>query len=402
VPSTSRVAEPITPPWLTAAAPAAEPAAEAPPLPSAGAAAPPPTGPARTSPTGPPTPLSPASPDPAAPVDAVEPIDPPAVPERVPTAPLIPAPSGPRDGLAVHRPVRRVPERGWRRWAHTVSAGLWNPGESAAAQAHRALLERVDRPVRGDFKIALLSLKGGVGKTTTTVGLGSTFASLRGDRVIAVDANPDLGTLAQRVPRQTSSTARDLLADEAIDRYCDVRAHTSQAPSRLEVLASEADPAVSEAFDEHDYRAVLGLLGRYYNIVLTDCGTGLMHSAMAGTLATADALVLVTSPALDGVRSVLATVDWLEHHGYAALAARSVVVVNGVRGRGDGVAPERLREVLGPRCRAVHTVPYDRHLGEGAEVDLDLLRGRTRQAYLELAATVAEEFAAGALTATDG
>lgn len=392
--TTSRVAEPITPPWLTAAADDADPAGQAPAGP-----APAPVGPEPGPPPAEPEEYTPAL---AVPVAAAEPIDPPAPAAPPPGTAPVPAPPGPGDGLTVHRPARRVPERGWRRWAHTVSAGLWNPGESAAAQARRALIERVDRPVRGDFKIALLSLKGGVGKTTTTIGLGSTFAALRGDRVIAVDANPDLGTLAQRVPRQTGSTARDLLADEAIDRYCDVRAHTSQAPSRLEVLASEADPAVSEAFDEHDYRAVLALLGRYYNIVLTDCGTGLMHSAMAGTLATADTLVLVTSPALDGVRSVLATIDWLEHHGYAALAARAVVVVNGVRGRGDGVAPDRLREVLGARCRAVHTVPYDRHLGEGAEVDLDLLRGRTRRAYLELAATVAEEFAAGPLTARDG
>ncbi|SLJ66350.1 ESX-1 secretion-associated protein EspI [Mycobacteroides abscessus subsp. abscessus] len=84
----------------------------------------------------------------------------------------------------------------------------------------------------------MLSLKGGVGKTTTTMGLGSIFASIRGDRVIAVDANPDFGTLSQRVPLQTRSTVRDLLLDPSIERYSDVRRHTSQATSRLEVLAS--------------------------------------------------------------------------------------------------------------------------------------------------------------------
>jgi hypothetical protein len=45
----------------------------------------------------------------------------------------------------------------------------------------------------------------------TTIGWGATFASLRGDRVIAVDANPDLGTVAQRGPNQIRSTVRSLL-----------------------------------------------------------------------------------------------------------------------------------------------------------------------------------------------
>jgi len=41
---------------------------------------------------------------------------------------------------------------------------------------------------------------------------------------------------------------------ERIHRYSDVRAFTSQGPSRLEVLASERDPHKAEAFSEQDYR----------------------------------------------------------------------------------------------------------------------------------------------------
>jgi MinD-like ATPase involved in chromosome partitioning or flagellar assembly len=124
-----------------------------------------------------------------------------------------------------------------------------------------------------------MSLKGGVGKTTTTVGLGTMLAASRGDRVVAVDANPDFGTLDQRGPRQTRSTVRGLLADRHIVRYSDIRRHTSQNSSRLEILASDRDPAVSQAFSEVDYRAVHEILDRFYNIILTDCGTGLTHSS---------------------------------------------------------------------------------------------------------------------------
>ena len=56
-----------------------------------------------------------------------------------------------------------------------------------------------------------------------------------------------------KVPVETTATVRHLLRDAAlVRRYSDVRAYTSQGPSRLEVLASEQDPAVSEAFSELD------------------------------------------------------------------------------------------------------------------------------------------------------
>lgn len=289
--------------------------------------------------------------------------------------------------------ARRAPRGGWRRAMHKASGGIINPGESAADVVFRDLVERVNQPVRGDYRIAILSLKGGVGKTTTTVGLGSTFSTLRGDRVIAIDANPDLGTLAHRVPRQTRSTVRNLLEDQHITRYSDVRAHTSQAPSRLEVLASEQDPAVSEAFSESDYRKAIGILQSFYNIILTDCGTGLMHSAMSGVLDMASSLVLVTSPAIDGARSASATLDWLDHHGYGKLVERTVVVVNASRRGASTVDLDQLRKLFLDRTRAVQVVPFDDHLAEGAEIDLELVSKPTRRALLELAAMVADDFA---------
>ena len=44
------------------------------------------------------------------------------------------------------------------------------------------------------------------------------------------------------------------------------------------------------------------------------------------------------------------------------------------------------------RCRAVRLVPYDPHLEEGAEINLDRLRRQTREALTELAAVVADGF----------
>ena len=289
--------------------------------------------------------------------------------------------------------AKRPPQSGWRRSLHQLSGGLVNLGESPADVRRRELIARINQPLRGCYKIAMLSLKGGVGKTTATTTLGSTFSSLRGDRVIAVDANPDRGTLSQKIPLETTATVRHLLRDaKRITRYSDVRAYTSQGPSRLEVLASEQDPAVSEAFSEDDYRRVVDLLEHFYNIVLTDCGTGLMHSAMAGVLDLADSLVIVSSGSVDGANSASATIDWLEAHGYRDLIRRSVAVINSVRPRAGKVDLDKLSQHFASRCRAVVRIPFDPHLEEGAEIELDRLSPDTRLALLELAATVADDF----------
>jgi MinD-like ATPase involved in chromosome partitioning or flagellar assembly len=293
----------------------------------------------------------------------------------------------------VLRPTRRPPQSGWRRFVYVASGRLINPGESPADVRRRELTARVNQPLIGCHKIAILSLKGGVGKTTVTATLGATFASQRGDRVVAVDANPDRGTLSQKIPLETSATVRNLLRDaQRVRRYTDVRAYTSQGPSRLEVLASEQDPAVSEAFSEDDYRRTVTLLEHFYNIVLTDCGTGLMHSAMYGVLGLADQLIIVSSGSIDGARSASATMDWLDAHGHGDLVRNSVAVINCVHRSAGGVDLHKVGEHFAARCRTVVRVPFDAHLEEGAEVDLDRLEPRTRLALLELAAAVADSF----------
>ena len=291
------------------------------------------------------------------------------------------------------RPVKPPPSEGWRRLLYVLSGQLINLGESPRAARYNNLVARVNRPLRGCYRIALLSLKGGVGKTTITATLGSTFASIRGDRVVAVDANPDRGTLSQKIPLETAATVRHLLHDAGtIERYSDVRRYTSQGPSRLEVLASESDPAVSEAFSADDYARTLDVLERFYGLVLTDCGPGLLHSVMSSVLDKADLLIVVSSGSVDGARSASATLDWLDAHGHEGLVRNSIAVINAVRPRSGKVDMQKVVDHFSRRCRAVRLVPFDPHLEEGAEIELDRLKRYTREALIELAAVVADGF----------
>ena len=121
------------------------------------------------------------------------------------------------------------------------------------------------------------------------------------------------------------------------------------------------------------------LLEHFYNVVLTDCGTGLMHSAMKGVLDVADSLLIVSSASIDGARSASATLDWLDAHGYRDLVSRSVAVINYVRRSSGNVDLDRVSDHFAARCRAVVRLPFDPHLEEGAEIELDKLASRTRR-----------------------
>lgn len=244
------------------------------------------------------------------------------------------------------------------------------------------------------YRIAVISLKGGVGKTTTTTALGATLATERQDKILAIDANPDAGTLGRRVRRETGATIRDLVhAIPHLNSYMDIRRFTSQAPSGLEIIANDVDPAVSTTFNDEDYRRAIEVLGKQYPIILTDSGTGLLYSAMRGVLDLADQLIIISTPSVDGASSASTTLDWLSAHGYADLVQRSLTVISGVRETGKMIKVDDIVQHFETRCRGVVVVPFDEHLSAGAEVDLDMMRPKTRDAYFHLSALVAEDFA---------
>ncbi|MEU8523123.1 SCO5717 family growth-regulating ATPase [Streptomyces sp. NPDC048577] len=276
-----------------------------------------------------------------------------------------------------------------------------NPGASARfklggkkeeAERQRKL-ELIRTPVLSCYRIAVISLKGGVGKTTTTTALGSTLATERQDKILAIDANPDAGTLGRRVRRETGATIRDLVqAIPYLNSYMDIRRFTSQAPSGLEIIANDVDPAVSTTFNDEDYRRAIDILGKQYPIILTDSGTGLLYSAMRGVLDLADQLIIISTPSVDGASSASTTLDWLSAHGYAELVQRSITVISGVRETGKMIKVDDIVQHFQTRCRGVVVVPFDEHLSAGAEVDLDMMRPKTREAYFNLSAMVAEDF----------
>ncbi len=316
-----------------------------------------------------------------------------------PRTPVHPAPAVPVDGASAADltdrsiVVRRAqaPGSGWRRALYRASAGTFNPGAGAADLARRDREARVGRALTAPHRIAVVSLKGGVGKTTVTAAVGLQFAELRGDRVAVLDADPDAGTLADRLSGETAVSVRDLAERADSVRALPELAHFTSLSGRLQVLASDQDPARDEALDAADYRRACGVLTRFCDVVLTDSGTGMVHSAVRGTLEVADSLVVVGSPTVDGAGRAARTLDWLDAHGYREAAARAVVVLSADRSSPE-VDAGRLRAHFAARCRAVVELPHDPHLATGGRIRLAALRPATAAAVLEIAALLADEF----------
>lgn len=285
---------------------------------------------------------------------------------------------------------KAVPEGWWPRLVYRVTFSLVNLGDSPRVRFLKDVNVRIGQPLEGGAKfIPVLTRKGGVGKTTVTTLLGMALADTREDRVIAIDANPDRGTLAERVQKQTRMTVRDVVTRAgSVVGFTDLSSFVSRDATRLDVLASDADPLMSEAFSDKDYDVVADLAARHYSLVLTDCGTGIVHSVMGATLNRADEIVIVSGGSIDEARLASETLTWLESNGYASLAKNAVVAINTATQGTSLIKVEEIESHFQSRVRAVVRIPYDPQLAAGGVISFKDLHHQTRDSARELAAHV--------------
>ncbi len=277
---------------------------------------------------------------------------------------------------------------GWRK--------LLKLEESPDERRVRELKAMVDTPLRGTHSVVVLGGKGGAGKTTTTVGIGSMLARVRNDKVVAIDGNPDVGAnLAERIDPTTVSSYREVLADENLERYADMRSHVGQSrASGLDVLGANREVSDRKLLDTKTYLAAHERLFKFYSVVVTDCGTNVEHPVSKGVLTNANSIVIVASATRDSAQAAGRVMDWLREAGYHDLLARSVVVLNDVSGRADRKVIADLVATFARRVGEgrVFVLPYDPHIGTAGVVDIDQLKPATQRRFLEITATLATNF----------
>jgi len=237
--------------------------------------------------------------------------------------------------------------------------------------------------------VALISPKGGVGKTTSTFLVGNLLATHLKLRVVAVDANPDFGTLARLTPdgRRSDRSLTDLLDDaDRLNTAAELGAYVSRLPSGLHVLAAPRDPYETARLGPERYGELVAFLAGFYEVVLLDLGTGVAGPLARFAIARADQVVLVTTPDWVTASIVLEALAHLRHD-------RTTVALN--MSRLGATDQQVIEEPF--RARHLHrtvTIPDDPQLATMLDTGtyaLEALARPTRTAIKRLGLAVAEQ-----------
>jgi MinD-like ATPase involved in chromosome partitioning or flagellar assembly len=173
----------------------------------------------------------------------------------------------------------------------------------------------------------------------------------------------------------------DLLMDDSVTRYPDVRAHTYMNSSRLEVLGLPEYANTNWRVERHDVVKVFSILRKHYSVVLVDCVKALNSGVMEAVLPESRALVVVSSTSIDAIRKTRTTLEWLRHNGYQKLLGSTVLAINHTQpARPDTLACREL-EQLSALVAATVVLPFDRHVHQGKGIGLDHLSRESRRGW---------------------
>ncbi|MGH2735517.1 MAG: EsaB/YukD family protein [Actinomycetota bacterium] len=244
-------------------------------------------------------------------------------------------------GLTVERPPGAM-ERARRTWRRSDFID-------------QLCVEIAEPRLRRCVTIAVVSPKGGVGKTTVTSLIGMLLSLLRRDRIVAVDTNPDYGSLGRVLAPDSKVFVDDLLRrlGQPDLTLTGLDAQLGRAPHGLMVLPAPTDPERMAKLDEQAYSSVIERLKSFLGIIVLDCGTGLQEPAARAAIKAADQLVLVTDEQ-PAAASLVAEAGTL-----LARSGRPItLVVNKMPSRGNVLNVDLLCQYL-PLARGLVVIPRE-------------------------------------------
>jgi MinD-like ATPase involved in chromosome partitioning or flagellar assembly len=273
------------------------------------------------------------------------------------------------------------------RLARQFKSALVSRGERDEAELEHRI--RTQPGVTRPNVVALVSPKGGVGKTTSTFLLGNLLATHLTLRVIAVDANPDFGTLARLSPdeRRSERSLADLLEDASkLKTAAELNPYIARQPSGLHLLAAPRDAELTASLGPDRYGELVAFLSCFYEVVLLDLGTGVAGPLARFAIDRADQVVLITTPEWVTATVVFEALSHLRHDRTTLVLNKSLL-----RSSDVPVVEQRFRA---QRLHRSVAIPHDQQLAtmlDSGTYSLDALGRRTRIAVKQLGLSAAEQ-----------
>nr|WP_231932844.1 chromosome partitioning protein [Micromonospora rifamycinica] len=292
------------------------------------------------------------------------------------------------------RPADPVATMGVRAMVNKIGLVKLPPGQHE--QEVKRDIEMVRRNFGGLRQVTVVNPKGGAGKTVAILLLAMTFGQKRGGYVLAWDNNETQGTLGMRAQQDFHSrTVRDMLRDLGQfqgphGRIGDLSQYVrSQGEGMFDVLASDESATGGEMLTAAAFAEIREVVSRFYKLIFVDTGNNVRAQNWQAAMDATDQLVVTMSARNDSAETAARMLDHLEQSGRQRLVRQAVTVVSMPPSRKEIDLPA-IQEHFAARTRAVLLAPYERLIDTGEPIRYGGLSSATRDAWLKIAAAVAE------------
>ncbi|WP_184957048.1 MinD/ParA family ATP-binding protein [Paractinoplanes abujensis] len=294
------------------------------------------------------------------------------------------------------KPADPVATQGARAILRKGTMGLVKLAPGKREQEFKQDVEMVRRNFGGLRQVTVVNPKGGAGKTVAVLLLAMTFGQKRGGYVLAWDNNETQGTLGMRAQQDFHArTVRDMMRDLHLfrgshGRVGDLSQYVrAQGEGMFDVLASDESATAGEMLTADAFGEIREIVSRFYKLIFVDTGNNVRAQNWQAAMDATDQLVITMSARNDSAETAARMLDHLEQSGRQRLVRQAVSVVSMPPTRKDIDLPAIQRH-FAARTRAVLLAPYEKLIDSGEPIRYGHLSANTKDAWLKIAAAVAE------------
>jgi MinD-like ATPase involved in chromosome partitioning or flagellar assembly len=211
--------------------------------------------------------------------------------------------------------------------------------------------------------IAIMSSKGGVGKTVTTANLAVALATKFNKKILAIDTNLSTASLGLHLdlfyPKNTiyDIAKKKFSLHKAIYSYND---NLDIIPACIKVRKKDKNLfKMRENFQKvtKEYEKLLKLLAKNYDLILLDCAPGFDLESIAA-MHIAGGMVLITNPEYPSIASAIKTIEYAKK---LKMPTGGVILTKAMNKRYE-FKKEDIENTL--KIKVIDVVPFDKKVSK--------------------------------------